>query len=147
MVANCSHDLKFWEYLFKWRPSSRPNTGLFCLFDALRYSSTSNRLLAHHYTWGRQILHFLKYLFATCSPQLEFWEYLFKWRPSSSPNTVLFCLLMHCIAMLPLIAMDYWRITIPVDVKFYISWSTYSPFVPTVWNFGNIFSFDFPALA
>jgi hypothetical protein len=103
--------------------------------------------LSHHYaTLGRQFLHFLKYLFAICSPQLEFWEYLFKWRPSSSPNTGLFCLLMHCIAIFLLLPIDYCRITIPGDVTFYISLSRYSPFVPHSSNFGNIFSNGVPAL-
>jgi hypothetical protein len=108
--------------------------------------ATSNRLLAHHYTWGRQFLHFLKYLFAVCSHNLKFLEYIFIWLPSAGLKMGLFYPLMHCDNTAKFT--DFCRITIlSGDANFYISGSAWSPCVPRNLNFWNIFSFGFPALA
>jgi hypothetical protein len=122
IVAIRSTEVEFWEYLFKWRPSSILNIGLF--YPLLHCGITANfsRLLAHHYIWGRQFfLHFPKGIVAIRSPEVEFWEYVFKWRPSSSLNIGLFYPLMHCNITANFNSIDYWGITIPGDVNFYIS--------------------------
>jgi hypothetical protein len=55
--------------------------------------------MAHHYiTWGLRFLHFLVWFVAVDSTKIEFREYLFKWRPTSSLNIGLFT--HWCIAIL-----------------------------------------------